>query len=207
MICYEEVILQKLMQFVCKWLHSFFYLLMFCTELYVYSTGMTACGKKSFQWRLCLWGETSGRVLLCSKIKHGLHEDMLTLITHLQPVDQFFLDGVLSCGISCYSQPLCCLSEPLLLVLILRVSSRPLRSHKHTWTHMTMTSCIQYIATAIRALWWKFTNWYTFYIDAKRHLALSAFRQFPRKLWVPDSHFLFDNGSDVVINESHIKNI
>lgn len=61
---------------------------------------------------------------------------MLTFTTHLQPVDQLFLDGVLSCSVRGHAEPLGCLSEPLLLVLILWVGSCPLGAHKHT--HMTM---------------------------------------------------------------------
>lgn len=59
---------------------------------------------------------------------------MLTAMTHLQPVDQFFLNRILSCSISGDTEPLGRLSEPLLLVLILWISSRPLRADKHTNT-------------------------------------------------------------------------
>lgn len=60
------------------------------------------------------------------KVKQHIEDKMLTLMTHLQPVDQLFLYGVLSCSISGYTKPLSCLSEPLLLVLILWVGSRTL---------------------------------------------------------------------------------
>lgn len=76
--------------------------------------------------------EEEGCVLI--KVKQHKDESMLTPMTHLQPVDQFFLYCILSCSISGNTEPLSCLSEPLLLVLILWVGSRPLRAHKHTHT-------------------------------------------------------------------------
>ncbi len=71
----------------------------------------------------------------------------------------------------------------------------PDKKHKH----MTHAYNMEHSAMKVYQL--------MFYTDVNRHLALSALRQFPRKLQVPGSHFLLENGSDVVINVSRIKNI
>lgn len=50
-------------------------------------------------------------------------------VAYLEPVDQFFLYGVLSGSIRGYTQTFCCLSEPLLLILVLRVGRCSLTAH------------------------------------------------------------------------------
>lgn len=56
----------------------------------------------------------------------------LTFVTYLQPVDQFFLNGILSCGIGGHTEPLGSFSQPLLLVLVVGVGSRSLRAQNTT---------------------------------------------------------------------------
>lgn len=56
----------------------------------------------------------------------------LTFAAHLQPVDQFFLNGILRRGIGGHAKPFGSLSEPLLLVLVVWVGSCSLRANGRT---------------------------------------------------------------------------
>ena len=53
------------------------------------------------------------------------------IITDLQSVNQFLLNGVLGGGVGGHTQPLRSLPQPLLLVLILWVRCCTLRTHTH----------------------------------------------------------------------------
>lgn len=77
---------------------------------------------------------TRTTVMIClSGVSHwSSNNKWLTLVTYLQPVDQFFLNGILSCGIGGHAEPLGSFSEPLLLVLVVGVGSRSLRAREST---------------------------------------------------------------------------
>lgn len=58
--------------------------------------------------------------------------------SHLQLVHKLLLDGILGCSISCHAEPFCCLTQPLLLFLAVRVGCSSLENTENP-SHLSGT--------------------------------------------------------------------
>ena len=63
------------------------------------------------------------------------------LLTDLQSVDDFFLNSILGCSIGCYPETFGSFSQPLLLVLVLRVGCSPLPRWKQRFQEVQGAMC------------------------------------------------------------------
>lgn len=73
------------------------------------------------------------RCLLISFLPQHLHTPVSQ--THLKALHQLFLDGVLCSGIGCHAETLCCLPQPLLLLLTVRIGGCSLRGGERDSDH------------------------------------------------------------------------